>query len=99
MVKKTVLAAGVLVLGVLLAHSLGSRSVILCKGFLPENGMKIPVGSRNSLTMMSGGAQGGITEDQYNEVMDTIEKVYGPVVASRGGQLVINRLWNDATVN
>jgi hypothetical protein len=42
---------------------------------------------------------GGLTEAQYNAVLDRIEAIYAPIVAARGGHLVVNRLWNDDTVN
>ena len=31
--------------------------------------------------------------------MDRVQSIYGPIVAAHGGRLVINRLWEDATVN
>ncbi len=61
----------------------------LCSGFLPENDLKIPVSFTNT----------GITEQEFNAVMDRYESVYKPIVASEGGNLVLNRLWTDATVN
>ncbi len=61
-----------------------------CPGFLPPNDMKIPVGSP---------AGKGIGQDQFNQVLDTIQKIYAPIVAQRGGKLVIKRLWDNATVN
>jgi hypothetical protein len=59
-------------------------------GFLPENSMNIPVGAKRA---------GGLTEAQFNAVIDKIEPVYAPVVANRGGKLKINRKWTDGTVN
>jgi hypothetical protein len=59
-------------------------------GFLPENTMNIPVGAKSA---------GGLTEAQFNAVIDRIEPIYAPVVASRGGKLKINRKWTDGTVN
>lgn len=61
-----------------------------CPGFLPPNDLKIPVGAADSR---------GILETQFNEVINTIEKIYKPVVAAQGRVLQINRLWTDATVN
>lgn len=80
----------------LLLFTNAAQSHKLCAGFLPPNDMKIPVGDK-SVRGMSGG--NGITESQYNEIMDRIQKIYGPIVQQQGGNLVINRLWNDATVN
>jgi hypothetical protein len=60
------------------------------KGFLPENNLRIPVGLKTS---------GGITEAQFNAVIDKIEAIYAPIVSSMGGKLTVNRKWEDATVN
>jgi hypothetical protein len=40
-----------------------------------------------------------ISEAQFNQVLDTLEKVYSPIVAEHGATLVISRLWSDRTVN
>lgn len=61
-----------------------------CDGFVPENDMNIPVDSPMAR---------GITEAQFNKVLDIVQKIYGPVVASQGAELVINRKWTDGTVN
>ena len=59
-------------------------------GFLPENDMRIPVGSKLA---------GGITQAQFNAVIDKLEVIYAPIVSQMGGKLTINRKWEDATVN
>lgn len=64
----------------------------LCKGFLPENSMRIPVHG-------PGAEQTGISQAEFNQIMDRTEKIFGPVVAKAGGKLVVNRLWTDPTVN
>ncbi|HBL17765.1 MAG TPA: hypothetical protein DD417_13700, partial [Elusimicrobia bacterium] len=66
------------------------RPVQVCPGFLPENDLKIPVSPRSF---------GGLSEAQYNEVMDRLEEIYAPIVAAKGGVLKINRLWENPTVN
>lgn len=84
------------------AAILGAKSMlpkVLCEGFLPANTMKIPVGSRIRSNFFEAKAVGGITEDQFNRVMDRIQKLYGPVVAQQGGVLTIERKWSDPTVN
>jgi len=73
-----------------------SSSQKVCAGFLPENDMKIPVGDHSHIGMRG---NGGVTEGQYNAIMDRIQSLYGPVVQQKGGTLVINRLWSDSTVN
>jgi hypothetical protein len=70
----------------------------ICSGFVPENTMKIPVGTKHQFRMKDA-AQGGLTEAQFNSVIDRLERLYQPVVAKLGGTLHVNRLWTDATVN
>ena len=60
------------------------------ESFLPPNNLKHRIGAKDS---------GGISEAQFNVVMDQMQAVYGPIVAARGGNLQINRLWTDDTVN
>ncbi len=72
----------------------------LCDGFLPQNTMQIPVGKTGAMHKWDAQTPAtGITEQQFNDVMDRVEKIYTPDVASLGGVLKINRLWTDATVN
>ncbi len=78
----------------LLALSL-TGSVLACSedgksGFLPDNNLSIPVGSK---------ALGGITEAEFNAVIDKIEGIYAPMASRMGGNLKIARKWTDATVN
>jgi hypothetical protein len=63
---------------------------MLCKGFLPPNNLNIPVGLKDA---------SGITQGQFNAVLDTLEKLYAPDVAKQGGVLEIRRLWDNGTVN
>ncbi|MBI4062000.1 MAG: hypothetical protein HY403_11295 [Elusimicrobia bacterium] len=72
------------------AFSVAPRTIALEDGFLPENNLKIPVGSMEAK---------GITEKQFNQVMDRIEAIYKPEIAARGGRLVLKRLWSNPTVN
>src|SRR5690606_11499441 len=82
-----------LVIGLTLALSL--TSVFACSedgstGFLPENEMNIPVGLKTN---------GGLSEEQFNAVIDKIEAIYTPIVREMGGRLKINRKWENGTVN
>jgi hypothetical protein len=61
----------------------------LCSGFVEENTMNIPVGA----------AAGGLTETDFNSVLNAVEAVYAPIASAKGGTLQIRRLWNDGTVN
>jgi hypothetical protein len=72
-----------------------SANVFACtengkSGFLPENNLRIPVGAK---------LLGGISQDQFNSVIDKVEVIYSPVVSNMGGKLIVNRKWEDATVN
>lgn len=64
----------------------------LCSGFAPQNDRYIPVSMFQSETT-------GMTEEQFNSVLDKIQTTYAPLIAEKGGTLQINRLWTDGTVN
>jgi hypothetical protein len=53
--------------------------------------MYIPADAKN--------LEGGITEAQFNTAIDKVESIYDSVVAAAGGKLVIERKWDDGTVN
>ncbi|MBI3548204.1 MAG: hypothetical protein HY078_04030 [Elusimicrobia bacterium] len=77
-------------LAAVLAFALKPATKQLCEGFLPENDMKIPVGSVMAK---------GLNEASFNKVLDVVQRVYTPIVASKGGKLVVDRNWGDDTVN
>ena len=87
--KKTIMFSAVASVLLGWAAMPGSAAAV-CDGFLPPNDLSIPVGSMQAL---------GIGQDQFNAVLDTVEKLYAPEVAARGGVLQVRRLWTDATVN
>lgn len=74
----------------LLSLSAGSGETSLCAGFIPENDMQIPVTALNV---------GGVTQSEFNEVLDKVENYYAPIIQSRGARLNVNRDWNSPTVN
>ncbi len=80
----------ILVSAIVVALSAVPASKQLCEGFVPQNDMKIPIGSFEAK---------GISQAQFNQVMDRVEKIYGPEIKARGGRLVLKRLWDNATVN
>lgn len=87
-------------LGVVLMVGVGfttaSHNHELCKGFVPENDMKIPVG----YSVKYGDAMaGGLSEAEFNDVLDRIERIFTSEIAQHGGRLRVNRRWSDATVN
>lgn len=59
-------------------------------GILPENDMNIPVNAKR---------MGGITEEQFNDIIDDIHGIYAPIVSQMGGKLEVVRNWTDGTVN
>ena len=59
-------------------------------GFLPENDFKISVNAKRLA---------GLSEAQFNAVIDKVETLYSPIVSGLGGKLGIERKWSDATVN
>ncbi len=65
------------------------KSEELCH-FMPKNDLNIPVGMELS---------GGIDETTFNNVIDNISSFYAPIIKSKGGNLKVNRLWTDGTVN
>jgi hypothetical protein len=60
------------------------------EGFVPKNNLKIFTHTKRA---------GGITEEQFNAVIDKYETLYSPIIKSFGGNLMIDRRWTDATVN
>lgn len=62
----------------------------LCNGIAEENDMRIPVGSK----MVS-----KVDQTVFNQVIDKLGGIYAPEVKAKGGNLVIQRKWEDPTVN
>jgi hypothetical protein len=60
------------------------------EGFLPENSLKISVHQKRD---------GGLSEEQFNQVIDKVESLYTSIVEQEGGDLKIDRNWEDGTVN
>lgn len=56
--------------------------------FMPENNLHLQPS-----------AVGGITQEQFNAVLDRAQKTYGPIIRQFGAKLTIDRRWNDNTVN
>ncbi len=70
----------------------------LCSGFVEENTMQIPVGTLHK-SLVNIPFAGGLTQDQYNQVLDRVSALYTPIFQQKGGVLKINRLWTNSTVN
>jgi hypothetical protein len=57
----------------------------LRRGFLPPNDFRAPAGA----------GAAGISEADYNAVLDRVEREYAPVVRARGATLSIRRGWKE----
>lgn len=83
-----------LVMALLMAFSFSSTAMSCTEdgvgGILPENNLNIP----HYLKSL-----GGISEAEFNNVIDKVETLYSPVITRMGGKLKINRGWTDGTVN
>ncbi|MAZ49447.1 MAG: hypothetical protein CME65_12880 [Halobacteriovoraceae bacterium] len=75
----------------LMVYTSASFACISGKGFLPENDMYLDVDYKS--------INGGIDEQEFNRVLDKLQQVYDPIINQYGGNLKINRLWSDGTVN
>lgn len=87
---KLLLQAALLASSVAMVGASSPSTKHLCNGIVPPNDMRIPV---------TGIRSGGISETEFNSVMDKIEKYYKPVVQAKGATFQVNRLWTDETVN
>lgn len=62
----------------------------LCEGIVPENNLWIGVDDKSA---------NGITEQEFNEIMDVLEDIYTPIFKEHGDNFKIIRNWTDGTVN
>jgi hypothetical protein len=59
-------------------------------GFVEDNDLYISADAKRF---------GGLSEEQFNKVIEKIETIYIPIAAEMGGTLAIARKWDDGTVN
>lgn len=81
--------------GLLAAALMVAYPVLACtpdatEGFVPKNNLKIHANAKRL---------GGLTEQQFNDAITKVETIYAPIVSSLGGNLVVDRNWDDPTVN
>lgn len=60
-------------------------------GFVPENDMYISANQK--------GVQTGISEEEFNAVIDKVSAIYEPIIVGQGKTLDMKRLWDNGTVN
>lgn len=58
--------------------------------FMPPNDLHL----QDSLDLES-----NLSEREFNEIIDKVEAYYDPIVYRHGGNLKVNRLWTNSTVN
>ncbi|MBS1960660.1 MAG: hypothetical protein JST04_00480 [Bdellovibrionales bacterium] len=88
---KSIAFVGVLAgLFVALLPSAGASETCTESGFFPPNKLNLSVHAMRDAN---------ITEAVFNQIIDKVDRVYRPVIAQAGGNLVIDRSWNDGTVN
>lgn len=80
---------------ILLALTLALPQAFACSedgssGFAPQDGTPVPVGAKNANIA---------TEEDFNKIISSVTDVYAPIISSLGGELVVNRLWTNATAN
>lgn len=80
---------------ILLTQTTFSEHFVSAENCFPENDVKIPVFS--DFTRMED--RTGITEEEFNTVIDEALEVFGPVIEAKGARLSVNRKWTDDTVN
>jgi hypothetical protein len=82
--------------GLLAAALMVAYPVLACtpdatEGFVPENDVKIYAHQKGRL--------GGLSQQQFNDVITKVETLYAPIVSNFGGNLQVERNWDDPTVN
>jgi|WetSurMetagenome_2_1015567.scaffolds.fasta_scaffold152834_3 hypothetical protein len=70
--------------------SLGGVQAAEFKKFMPENNAKNYEWEFRS---------GGITEQQFNDIIDVAVEIYAPIAKANGEEFVYNKLFSDPTVN
>ncbi len=84
------LKQGLLISALIISQPLWSCTENGKEGIVPENDMYISTSAKRS---------GGLSQDQFNNIIDEIESLYAPIVSSEGGTLKVERNWDDGTVN
>lgn len=82
---------GILALLIMIASYSNACDVHGVTGIVEENNLYIPVGQESV---------GGLTEADFNQIIDKVEAVYAPILANEfNATLEVERNWTDGTVN
>jgi hypothetical protein len=65
--------------------------MVLAESFLPENNLHLEVNFDKS--------NKGINEIEFNEAIDKVEKVFGPIIRATGTTLMVNKYYASEVVN
>lgn len=68
----------------------------VCRGFLPENNLRVPIPTREEKRL---GLQSGLDEAQFKDALDKFEVTAKKLIVPKGGRLVLSRRWTDDAVN
>ena len=82
---------GLLAAALIVAYPVMACTPDATEGFVPENDVKIYANQKGRL--------GGLSEQQFNDVITKVETLYAPIVSNYGGNLQVERNWEDPTVN
>jgi hypothetical protein len=91
MLKAIFFCIGLLAFGCSQSDSEGIELKRPYKSFLPENDYH--------LIDPNPRGYGGITEQEFHAVLDRVERIYRPIIASFGANLKVERNWKSNTVN
>lgn len=59
-------------------------------GIVEENSLYIPTDAKSIST---------ISKEKFEEILTKVDKIYAPIFAAKGKKLIIQRSWDDGTVN
>ncbi|MCO4754038.1 MAG: hypothetical protein KC478_06130 [Bacteriovoracaceae bacterium] len=62
------------------------------EGIVPENDLKIPAHAKSI-------SNSNLDQETFNAVIDKVTDIYAPIVSQMGGELKVEKNWEDGTVN
>lgn len=89
-------AIGVALLSVFLPLAIAGNVEDLCRGFVPENNLRVPVPTLEEKQL---GLATGLDEAQFKYALDRFQATAKKLIAPKGGRLVLSRRWTDDAVN
>jgi hypothetical protein len=71
-------------------YAWGHSTQVRCDGFLEKNNLRIPIGQKFA---------GDVTQEQFNEAIEKVVRVYSPIFTQKRQRLVMKKLWENTQVN